>query len=183
MNDKNFCDNETVKIDYLNGRLDRETLESFEAHLQGCGGCRSEIDGLRSVIAGLGSVAVPEVPDELGDRIRKRLRAEKRILAARTGSPRREPRFNRIVFALCTAGILIASFALFALFTSGPVGEFFEERLLPPVLDVIENLDPEAEGRLNVLGILFTASGILLIPSITENLYVMLRNRHSAWRT
>lgn len=183
MNGMNFCDNETVKIDYLNGRLDRETLGSFEAHLQGCGRCRSEIEGLRAVIAGLGSIAIPSVPDELGERVRKRLRAERRTLTVHTGPPRREPRFNRTIFALCTVGMLTAAFALFTLLTSGPVGAFLEEHLLPPVLDMTRNLDPEAEGTLNVLGILLTASGILLIPSITENLYVMLRNRHAASRT
>jgi hypothetical protein len=183
MNGMNFCDNETVKIEFLNGTLKREMLRNFEAHLQGCERCRSQIDELRSVIAGLESIATPAVPEELSDRVRKRLRAERRTLAARMGFPRRAPRFNRIVFALCTAGILIASFALFTLFTSGPVGGFLKERLLPPILDMIDNLDPEAEGTVNALGVLFTASGILLIPSITENLYMVLRNRHAASRT
>lgn len=183
MNDTNFCDNETVKIEFLNGTLEREMLGSFEEHLLGCKRCRSEIVELRSVIAGLESIAIPAVPEELGCNVRQRLRAERYTLSTRGGLHRRSPRFNRIVFAMCTAGILIASFALFTLFTSGPVGGFLKERLLPPILDMIDNLDPKAVGTVNALGVLFTASGILLIPLITENLYVVIRNRHAASRT
>lgn len=183
MNAKNFCDNETVKIDYLNGTLDGETARIFEDHLGRCEHCRAELEELRALVEGLGSVAAPHVPAELMKRVRERLRAEMSVSAVTKERSRRTTRSNGLIFTMCAGGVLLASLALFFVFARDPVGGFIEKHLLHNILDAIRSLDEAERGMVNALGMLFTASGILLIPSITEHLYVVLRNRHTAPRS
>jgi hypothetical protein len=183
MNAKSFCDNETVKIDYLNGTLDGEMTRDFEEHLRRCERCRTELEELRSLITGLGSVTAPVVPVALTDRVRERLRAEMPAEAAARERSRRNARSNGLIFALCTVGVLLGSLALLFVFASDPVGEFIEKHLFHTVLDTARSLDDYGEDMVNGLGMLFTVAGLLLIPSIAEHLYVLLRNRHTAARS
>lgn len=180
MNAKSFCDNETVKIDYLNGTLDERMTRGFEEHLHRCGRCRTELEEMRSLVEGLGSITVPVVPVELTERVRERLRAEMPAEAATGERSRRMARSKGLIFTLCTGGVLIASLALLFVFASDPVGGFIERHLFHKVLGTVRSFDDYGEDTVNALGMLFTAAGILLIPSIAEHLYVLLRNRHTA---
>lgn len=202
MNEKSFCDDATVAIDYLNGTLDERTKTAFEEHLRRCERCRTEIDELRAVIEDLASVEIPAVPVALVDRVRARVRTGTTAVAGREDRvPRGAPGESRrriayegsqphrrlafaggLVFALCAVGVLTVSLALLLVFASDPVERFLETHLLGTVLDTARSFDRYGEDTLNILGMLFTAAGILLIPSIAEHLYALIRYRRAASR-
>ena len=41
---------------YLDGALDPASRARFEAHLEGCDGCATYLDGLRAAVAAVGSI-------------------------------------------------------------------------------------------------------------------------------
>jgi predicted anti-sigma-YlaC factor YlaD len=56
-------------VDYLDGELDLETLIRIDAHIEHCDQCRAIVDGVRDVVALLGSEDAFVIPDDLRDRL------------------------------------------------------------------------------------------------------------------
>ncbi len=55
---------EDLLQDYLDGELDRQARAEVEVHLALCSHCRKELAELKVVVAALGSVTLPTIPDE-----------------------------------------------------------------------------------------------------------------------
>jgi predicted anti-sigma-YlaC factor YlaD len=56
-------------VDYLDGDLDLEILVRIDAHLEHCDHCWAIVDGVRNVVALLGSEEAFMMPDDLRDRL------------------------------------------------------------------------------------------------------------------
>lgn len=64
------ADQELLLNAFIDGELDAANTAALETHVAGCGGCREEIDRLRSVHDALATPGVRhEMPDELKDRL------------------------------------------------------------------------------------------------------------------
>ncbi len=61
-------------VEYLDGDLDLETFVRVDAHLEHCNHCAAIYDGVRNIVALLGSEEAFEFPAGLGDRLYDRLR-------------------------------------------------------------------------------------------------------------
>jgi predicted anti-sigma-YlaC factor YlaD len=64
-----------VVTDYLEGKLSREEVAVFEAHLELCDGCRWYLDQMRITIATVGKIEKADVPPEMRDTLLAAFRA------------------------------------------------------------------------------------------------------------
>lgn len=62
-----------LMVEYLDGDLDLETLVRVDAHLEYCAHCAALFDGVRNIVALLGTEEAFELPAGLSDRLYDRL--------------------------------------------------------------------------------------------------------------
>ena len=62
-----------VIVEYFDGDADLETFVRVDAHLEQCNHCTAIYDGVRNIVALLGSEEAFQLPDGLGDRLYDRL--------------------------------------------------------------------------------------------------------------
>jgi predicted anti-sigma-YlaC factor YlaD len=73
--------------DYIEGALDEELCTEIERHMAGCENCRIVIDSLRKTVYLYQSTATPPfVPDEVRDRLFRRLDLEEFLDKANRGA-------------------------------------------------------------------------------------------------
>jgi anti-sigma factor RsiW len=104
---------------YVLGHGSAEERLAVQAHLDGCGACRTELAELEPLVGALERVVLdhlddaPAPPPGLGDAIFEAIRAEQELVDARTAraAPRRG-RVGLMVAALSTAAALVVGLAL-----------------------------------------------------------------------
>jgi anti-sigma factor (TIGR02949 family) len=62
-----------VMVEYLDGDCDLETLVRVDAHLEHCNHCTAIYEGVRNIVALLGSEEAFQLPDGLSERLYDRL--------------------------------------------------------------------------------------------------------------
>jgi len=55
--------------DYLEGALSSDDRHRFEAHLDGCGGCRAYLEQMRGTILAVGGVAAADLDPAMSERL------------------------------------------------------------------------------------------------------------------
>ena len=55
--------------DYLEGRLPESDRQRFDAHLQGCSGCRNYLEHMRLMIQAVGALRAESIEPEMKDRL------------------------------------------------------------------------------------------------------------------
>ena len=55
--------------DYLEGRLPESERRRFDAHLQGCSGCRNYLEHMRLMIQAVGALRAESIEPEMKDRL------------------------------------------------------------------------------------------------------------------
>jgi anti-sigma factor RsiW len=130
------------------GQLDPEERAATEAHLEGCPECRAEAEALAPVAAVLRRAdparlsPAPAPPASLGDRIARRIAAERRA------TRRRRVRIGiglGAAAAAATAGILLAT-VFSGSPSEGPAGQTVAFRDLPKGVSVNASLEPRPWG-------------------------------------
>lgn len=129
------------------GQLPEEERAALDAHLDGCPGCRAELESLASVAQLLPLAdpehfgAAPAPPPSLADRVAATIRTERR-------SQRRRRLRLGLAFSGATAAVAAAALAIFVL-PGGPEGEPEQHvtfSSLPPDLRISATLEPHAYG-------------------------------------
>jgi hypothetical protein len=148
---------------YALGHLTTDERAGIEAHLEGCPGCRAELQSLSGVAALLPHAdperfgPAPQPPVDLGTRILASFEADAKARAAETKSGKRRRRFG---FAFA-GGLAAAAAAVLALviLPSGGGGtpeQHVEFASLPPGVKIGATLEPHGYGteiRMYVSGV------------------------------
>jgi anti-sigma factor RsiW len=103
------CDPERV-TGYVDGALDGPGQEEIEAHVAACEHCREQAEAERSLRVRLRALAVVEVPPELDDAVRQRLResADADAPSPAAALPRPKPRRSHGMGALLPLAAALA---------------------------------------------------------------------------
>jgi predicted anti-sigma-YlaC factor YlaD len=67
-----------LMVEYLDGDLDLEAFVRVDAHLEYCAHCAALFDGVRNIVALLGSEQAFELPAGLSDRLYDRINQSQR---------------------------------------------------------------------------------------------------------
>ena len=102
---------------YLDRELGGDELLQMRAHLSMCTECRTEAEGLRSLRALLGGMAVPEPPTDFAARLTAN------VLKQKVEEPRRAYRSSALMFAGVTAYSMVITLAVYGMVRhNGPTG-------------------------------------------------------------
>jgi len=104
---------------YLDGELAAAEERAVEKHLAACGGCRAELEGLRTVVERLHGLQRATPPPVLAEAVARRVAMEPRprgLLARFEAAMRRLPVEPA---TLLTFGVVVALAAILALFLAG----------------------------------------------------------------
>jgi hypothetical protein len=171
------CPDESLKLDYINGRLSPGKRQDLEHHLAHCPECRLEIEGVRSLIDDFKTVGVLDPSDVLVAATKSALYQAVRAddIEQKREIPIAASKSGRRLRSILTFS---AGFAVFAILLMV---------LLPiyvsvPSLDVLFKIpssprlsQESAEFLTNVLGLL----PLLLVPSIIVNAGLLLRRKRN----
>jgi anti-sigma factor RsiW len=168
-----FCLDEALKLDYINGMLSEEERTLFEEHLAACPECRREIDGLRAAAAAVASLTPPPVPDAWTAAAKNRLLAKRSSPAAEvplSPAPVRR-RANVFQYALISVGVIAALALLSWLVLGGAV-----LRWLPGLSTAALGIsEPRAARTVDLVALILSLHALLFVPSIIDNIYQLMR--------
>jgi hypothetical protein len=68
-----FCENESVKLDYVNDQLTKEARRAFDRHLTTCAACRHDVADMRVMASAVSRIPRPTPTRELVEQTRRRL--------------------------------------------------------------------------------------------------------------
>lgn len=119
-----------VTVPYLELDLEPSRIRDVTAHLEGCGGCRAEMEAVRQVLVRVKGVAVPDPGDrfwnELPDRVRRDLVREQAMRHGDTvplrppGATGAQVKIARWPMALAASVLLfVSAWSLAGLFDQG----------------------------------------------------------------
>lgn len=168
-----FCLDDALKLDYLNGQLSEKDRILLEEHLAACSECRREIDGLRRTAAMVGALTVPSVPAAWTAAAKDRLRAKK--LSPVAGVPSRPTATRRrttvFQYAVITAGVTAGLALLFWLVMGGTV-----QRWLPGLSAAgLGITEPRAARTVDLVTWILALYSLLFVPSIIDNIYRLVQ--------
>jgi predicted anti-sigma-YlaC factor YlaD len=163
-----FCVDDALKLDYLNGLLADKERTLFEEHLAACPECRREIVELRKTATAVAGLTLPAVPGAWTAAAKERLRAKRSsALAAALPSQARARRGTSLfLYALITAGVIAGVAFLFWLVLGGTV-----QRWLPGLSTAALGIaEPRAARTVNLVLWILSLHALLLVPSIIDNI-------------
>jgi len=168
-----FCLEDALKLDYLNGTLSEKERTLFEEHLAACPGCRREIVELRKTVAAVSGLTPPSVPAAWTAGAKDRLR-EKRSspVAAVPWSPApSRRRTNVFQYAVIAAGVTAGLVLLFWLVRGGAI-----QRWLPGLSAAGLGIsEPRAARTVDLVAWILSLYALIFIPSIIDNIYRLVR--------
>lgn len=91
--------------DYLEGSTDSGRSETIRQHLQCCGDCRSLVEELQTISAGLAKLPLAAPPASLREKIRQRAFAEGLLHSARKPAWNNLPVWLAAALILCVTGL------------------------------------------------------------------------------
>lgn len=170
-----FCLDDAVKLDYLNGLLSEKDQTRFEEHLAACPRCRREIVELRNTVAAVAGLTPPSVPAAWTAAAKERLRAMRSSRATpvpgRSAAARQKT--NVFQYSVVVAGVTAAIILLFWLVMGGTV-----QRWLPGLSTAALGIsDPRAARTVGLVTWILSLHALLLVPSIIDNIYQLVRRR------
>ena len=167
-----FCLDDALKLDYLNGTLPDKERARFERHLAACPACRREIAGLRRTAAVVSVLTHPSVPPAWIVAAKNRLRAEESsAVAAVSSSPARaRRRTNFIQYAAIAAGFTGGLVLLFGLLLGATAGSW-----IPELSAALGISGPRAARTAGLIVGILSLHALLFVPSIIDNIYRLVR--------
>lgn len=168
-----YCSDDALKLDYLNGLVSEKEKARIENHLAACPECRREIDELRKTAAAVAALKLPSLPEAWAAAAKVRLRAKGASLATpipgRLVPPRRKT--NVLQYGLVAAGVTAAFVLLLWLVMGGTV-----ERWLPGLSAAALGIsDPRAARMADLAVWILSLHALLLVPSVIDNIYRLVR--------
>jgi anti-sigma factor RsiW len=168
-----FCVDDALKLDYLNGMLSENERTRFEEHLTACPGCRREIVELRKTVAAVAGLKPPLVPVAWTAAAKDLLRAKKFSLVSpipgRPAPARR--RTNILQYGMIAAGVTAAVVLLLWLVTGGTV-----QRWLPGLSTAALGVtDPRAARMIDLVALILSLHALIFVPSIIDIIYQFVR--------
>ncbi len=168
-----FCLDEALKLDYINGMLSEEERTLFEKHLAACPECRREIDGLRDTAAAVANLTPPSVPAAWTAAAKARLQA-KRPSPVPTAplSPASTRRSTNIFqYALISTGVIAALALLSWLVLGGAVQRWF-----PGLSTASLGISGSRAARtVDLIALVLSLHTLIFVPSIIDNIYRLVR--------
>jgi len=168
-----FCVDDALKLDYLNGLLAEKERALFEQHLAACPECRREIVELRKTAEAVAGLTPPSFPASWTAAAKDRLRAKRSSPAAAVPlrpAPAR-PSTNVFLYAVITAGAIAGLVLLFWLVLGGTV-----QRWLPGLSTAALGIsDTRAARTVNLVAWILSLHALLFVPSIIDNIYRLVR--------
>jgi hypothetical protein len=174
----NFCENESLKIEFINNTLGADPKKAFERHLRECPGCRQEITELRDLIPHLQAIKRPRVPDSLVQATAWRLNRE---LSEITPEPVTQKKPGSLLYSLIAGVVFTTTFLLTLILYQPGVQEWFASLFGSTLVKLQALLGVERNGGLltfNSLILFISLLSLLFIPSIIENIYLLWRKRN-----
>jgi len=168
-----FCLDDALKLDYLNGMLSEKERILFEEHLASCPGCRQEIVELRRTAAAVAGLTLPSVPAAWTAAAKDRLRAKRSSPAAavplRPAPSRR--RTNVFQYAVISAGVTTGLILLFWLVMGGTI-----QRWLPGLSAAALGIsEPRAARTVDLVTWILSLHALIFVPSIIDSIYQLVR--------
>jgi anti-sigma factor RsiW len=168
-----FCVDDALKLDYLNGLLAEKERALFEEHLAACPECRREIAELRNTVAAVSGLTPPSVPEAWAAAAKDHLRSEgPPSVSPLPDSPAPVRRGTNVFqYALISAAVTAAIALLLWLVLGGTV-----ERWLPGLSAAAMGIsDPRAARTVNLVAVVLSLHAMLFVPSIIDTIYRLVR--------
>jgi anti-sigma factor RsiW len=167
-----FCMDDALKLDYLNGTLPDKERARFERHLAACPACRREIAGLRRTASAVSALTRPSVPPAWIAAAKDRLRTKgSSAVAALSSSPAvARQRTNVFQYAAIAASITGGLAVLFGLVLGAAVGSW-----IPELSAALGISGPRAARTTGLIVGILALHALLFVPSIIDNIYRLVR--------
>jgi anti-sigma factor RsiW len=168
-----FCLDDALKLDYLNGMLSERERTLLEGHLAACPGCRREIVELRKTAAAVASLTHPSVPAAWTVAAKDRLRAKSAppVAAVPLSLPPTRRRTDVYQYAMIAAGAIVGLVLLFWLIMGGTV-----QRWLPGLSTAALGIsDPRAARTVNLVAWVLSLHALIFVPSIIDSIYLLVQ--------
>lgn len=163
-----YCQDDALKWDFLNGLLSPQDRILFEEHLAACPGCRGEIEELRKTAAAVAALTPPSVPTAWVAAVKDRLRAKKPssgVAIPPIPAPARL-RTHVLRYAVVTVGVAAGLVLLFWLAEEGVV-----QRWLPGLSAAgLGIMKPRAARTVDLVAWILSLHALLFVPSIIDNI-------------
>jgi len=168
-----FCLDDALKLDYLNGLLSEKERTLFEEHLAACPGCRREIVELGNTVTAVAGLKPPSIPTAWTAAAKDRLRAKRSSLASpvpgRPAPARR--RTNVFQYGVIAAGVIAALVLLLWLVIGGTA-----QRWLPGLSTAALGIsNPRAARTIDLVALILSLHALMFVPSIIDNIYQLVR--------
>ena len=169
----NFCPDDALKLDYLNGLLPEQERALFEEHLAACPACRREIVALQKTAAAVAGLTAPSVPAAWTAAAKDRLRVKQSFPVAAVplspASTRR--RTNVIQYAVITTGVATGLVLLFWVVVGGTV-----QRWLPDFSAAARGIsEPRAARTVDLVAWILSLHALMFVPLIIDDIYRLVR--------
>ncbi len=169
-----FCLDEALILDYLNGMLSEKERILFEEHLSACPECRGEIVELRKTAAAVAGLTPPSVPAAWTSAAKDRFLAKNSSPVAAvqlSPSPARR-RKNVFQYAVIAASVTAGLAFLFWLVMGGTI-----QRWLPGLSTASLGIAERRAARTFDLVIwILSLHALIFVPSIIDNIYRLVRS-------
>jgi anti-sigma factor RsiW len=176
-----FCENERVKLDYVNDKLAEEARQAFERHLTTCEDCRNEVTRIRVMASAVRRIPRPTPTPELVEQTQRRLAKITPEWASheelRVELTRRAIRLSPAVLApVLIALSLVLLFAVFHEY----VAVVLQKTVELSVANLLWGTGNDGSGVLLSIPVVMVLIilAFLLIPSLLENAF-SLRMLHT----
>jgi anti-sigma factor RsiW len=163
-----FCDNDAMKLDYINGELSGAARDRMIRHLESCPGCREELDDLAGLARALESLPRQPVPRDLVDRVERAV-LQPALVPARRADRNQLHSWGSFVASAMT----VVAAAAVLLVLPDPALTFL--RSLPGLLDaLVTSAQALNESTRAALVCMWIAIAFLCLPACAESLHVLL---------
>jgi len=168
-----FCLDDALKLDYLNGMLSEKNRALFEERLADCPGCRQEIVELRKTAAAVAGLTPPSVPAAwtAAAKIRLRMKKSSRVAAVPLSPAPTRRRTNVFQYSVIAAGVIAGLVLLFWLVMGGMV-----QRWLPGLSAAALGIsEPRAAKTVDLVTWVLSLHALIFVPLIIDNIYRLVR--------
>jgi len=168
-----FCWDEALKWEYLNGLLSEIDKAHFEKHLAECMACRGEIEELRKTAALLEGMRPPSFPEAWTASAKDHLRIRDSSFVAPVPLSSTPPRIrpNFFLYIVITTGVIAGLSLLFWLVMGGTV-----QHWLPGLSTASLGISqPSIARTVELITWILSLYSLIFVPSIIDNIYQLMQ--------
>jgi hypothetical protein len=179
----NFCKDEIIKIDFINNTINKKKKKDFEKHLKRCPFCLQEIEELSVLVPPLSNIKGPPVPDSVLKSTMERFHKERLGLIA---LPEKKQRLTirkwGFLFYSFTAFLVMGIFVILTyILNLSSVHQFLSSHFGSLLVKLREFMGIQQNGEVFYLKsatLFLSLLSLLFLPSIIENIYLLLKKKN-----